>query len=339
LNFILRIFFSGLIAFVPNEESGEVTVLLLDSGHSQHASATPIPEHRAHLLARAGGCLGDCTTSDIEAATFLYPDISDSAADDSLALAVEGGTVWRLNRSQLSFGMPDCGVTLMKAAGARGKATPENDAERADFGWVPNLKEIDPSLGSIQPVMLGPMPPQLIAGRIVLQGGTLSTHSVVEVGGKALPMDFRPLEGTGEATYQRAAATWVQAEIRMPGNSMTILEKNLDTGLERKVTLQPKDGVIELAVLNIQKPTRRRLEGPPAPGLHFERYWELAEHPPLAAARAIPQMPRIATTGVAAARLQPKKTPASDLLSQLLFADGRGPFDQVLCPMSQYPRP
>jgi hypothetical protein len=53
--FVLRILFSGLMAFLPNENGTEVTVLLLDTEHYAHTSdGAAMPSHKALLYARAG---------------------------------------------------------------------------------------------------------------------------------------------------------------------------------------------------------------------------------------------------------------------------------------------
>src|SRR5947207_1839596 len=115
MTFILRIFFSGLITFVPTHNGKELTVLLLNGA----------PEHRALLLARGGGCSGDCITRDTDAAEFLYSGIdSVSVASDSLSAAVSGGSVWELSGFQLSFATPTDGVTLTQAPSARAKRVP-----------------------------------------------------------------------------------------------------------------------------------------------------------------------------------------------------------------------
>jgi hypothetical protein len=341
MTFILRIFFSGLITFVPSQNGKQLTVLLLNAGHATHAAGeATLPEHKALLLARGGNCDGDCVTRDTAAAQFLYPEVdSEGAASDSLLSAVSGGTVWDLTGSQLSFVTPQDGVTLVKSSSLRGKRVPNTPDERADFGWVPNLKEIWPASGGLNPAVFAPNPPEdLIAARLVLESGTVSTYSVIEIGGKVLPVEFRPLSGTARAPFQRAAANWVEAEVRVPGNDVEIVAESFKGGAKRTIKLTPQNGVVEVVVLNISRPLPGNRQAAGRPGVHFERYWSLVQHPPAMGKRPIPQAPQNQLVKRDWGALHPADgSRASILLDRLLFPGGRSPYDQLLCPMSQYP--
>jgi hypothetical protein len=328
MTFILRIFFSGLITFVPTQNGKELTVLLLNGA----------PEHRALLLARGGGCSGDCITRDPEAAEFLYSGIdSSSVASDSLSAAASGGSVWELSGFQVSFATPTDGVTLTQAPSARAKRVPDTPEERADFRWVPNLKDIWPAGGGLNPGVLAANPPaEVIASRLTLQSGRVSTYSVIEIRGQVLPVDFRPLAAPMRPPYQRAAANWVEAEVRVPGNEVEIVAQSFDGGARRSMKLTPQNGVVEVAVLNISKPLLGNDDTAGRPGLHFNHYWALVQNPPEPAKRPIPQTPQTPAVMRAWDPLHPAdRSRASVLLDRLLFPGGRGPYDQYLCPMSQ----
>jgi hypothetical protein len=338
MSFILRIFFSGLMTFVPSHDGKVLTVLLVNSGQGEHSSTmSSIPEHRALVLVHAESCDGACTTHDGAVSSFLYPGVAAPAAADSLVNAVSGGAVWQLSGSNLTFGTPTDGVTLVHDSGASTKSSPGNDTELSDFGWVASLHAIDPAAGNLLPSVLSPNPPrQLITARVVLKSGKVSTYSVVEIGGQAKPIEFRPVGGTSDKAYRRALANWVEAEIEVPGKDITIFEKTFDDkSVKRKMTLVPHDGVVEMAILNIPQPTRR--SGPPGPGTHFARYWDLVDHPPAQSERPIPQVPAVAPDEARAAATPIGPPRSSVLLDQLLFTNGRDPYDQLLCPMSQVP--
>lgn len=336
MGFILRIFFSGLIAFIPSEDGKELTVLLINAPQAHHASSG-VPEHKPVLLARAAACSGDCPRANTSVATFLYPGASSrSAANDALALAIDKGVVWQLAGSDLSLGIPRDGVRLAHTAPA-GKRVPDNAAERADFRWVANLKEMDPDLGKLDPAVLAEHPPEeLIVARLKLTSGEVSTYSVVQVNGDVIPIDFRSSTNVGKP-YLQAVASWVEAEIRVPGDQLEIVEQRFAGGPARKMSLKPSKGMLDVAVLNVSRPTGRARTSTPAPGLHFSRYWDLAADPPAFSARPIPQVPRIDVEKRDFAALHDDEH-KSQLLEKI-FPGGRGPYDQILCPMSQYPKP
>ena len=91
-SFILKLFFTGLMAFVPSQDGKEVTVLLLNVHHDyQSSDGTALAHHKPLLIARAGDCSGQCPKRDADIAQFIYADKSESEALDSLEAAVAGG--------------------------------------------------------------------------------------------------------------------------------------------------------------------------------------------------------------------------------------------------------
>src|SRR5437016_4472744 len=146
-SFILRILFSGLIVFVPSQDGHQVTVLLLNVPHNHQLSdGSTLADHKPLLLARAGGCSGDCATRDADIAQFLFADQSVAEAADALEAAVAGGGAWALSGSE---------VTVQKGSGSdpdlpqlsirrnvRDGIIPTTSAEREDFSWVADLTQI-----------------------------------------------------------------------------------------------------------------------------------------------------------------------------------------------------
>jgi hypothetical protein len=189
-------------------------------------------------------------------------------------------------------------------------------------------------MSTLQPAIFSPNPPdELIVARLTLTSGKVSTYSVIQVDGEVMPIDFRPLSGKGKS-YTRAVASWVQAEIQVPGDSLQVVEERFSDGRKRTVSLTPVGGIIDMAILNVSQPVRRTPGKPPGPGMHFARFWDLAASPPASNRRPIPQLPqsRVETRNFAALHSEPQSK-----LLQRVFPGDRSPYDQLLCPMSQYP--
>ena len=332
--FILKIFFTGLIAFVPSKDGRELTVLMLNTPHAHHDTVrVGNEEHKPLLLIRAAACAPDCPRTNTEVSTFLYPEASPAGGADSLALAVDQGVVWQLSGSNVSLGIPKDGVKLVRSVSAA-KSVPDNDIERADFGWVPSLKKIDPGITALRRAIFAKQPPEeLIAARLTLTSGKVSTYSLIRVNDEVMPIDFRPLSGKG-ASYTRAAASWVEAVIEVPGDSLQITAERFSGGGKRTVSLKPRDGVIEMAILNTTSPTQRTRVAIPGPGTHFTRFWDLAVRPPAADRRAIPQVARGSVETRNYDRVHPERR--SHLLEKV-FPGDRTVYEALLCPMSQYP--
>jgi hypothetical protein len=135
----------------------------------------------------------------------------------------------------------------------------------------------------------------------------------------------------------RAAANWVEAEIKMPGNSITIAERHFGGKGKREMTLTPENGVVELAILNIARPLRPVAAATPQPGVHFLRYWDLVQHPRAANERPIPQLARTRMPQHDYEALHPDAPTRLSAMLREIFLDDRSPYDQVLCPVGQLP--
>lgn len=224
--------------------------------------------------------------------------------------------------------------------------------EREDFSWVASLKKIDPSAGDINPDVLSPVPPKaLIAARIRLKSGKFFAYRLAPVGGKVRPIHFLPLNGKGKATpYAQALATWVAADIEVPGTSVEVVEETFGEAggdVKRSMTLSPRRGLVEIAVLNLPplqppqppQPASPGIQDPPGPGGHFERYFDLLKNPPPQRERLVPQ----ARAGKSIDS-EPEvdwevlhQCLASELLDKIRLGIGRTTYDQVLCPTVQWP--
>src|SRR5438067_1365 len=342
------------MAFIPNENGTEVTVLLLNVPHDYAISdSTTLAHHKPLLLARAGACSGDCPTRDADIAQFVYADQTESEALDSLEAAVSGGGAWALDGSELSLHKGSEAAadlpSLVIRNDARGSADgvpniiPSTSDEREDLSWVAGLHSVCPSCTLDSGVLADP-PSGLIAARLHLRSGKVFTYSVAKIGSDVTPVHFERLDSTGSASsYSQAIATWVGAEIEITGDNVEIVEDKFDNGTGRSMTLSPdEDGKVEVAVLNLPPfvpPTSAATSTDV--GKHFEAYYELTGTPPSQATRLVPR-PGAATgapsyDAVGWSSIHPQETLWSDLLNALRMNIGRSMYEQVLCPPTTWP--
>jgi hypothetical protein len=347
--FILRILFSGLIVFVPSQDGHQVTVLLLNVPHNHQISdGSTLPDHKPLLIARAGGCTGDCTPDDADVAKYLFADKSVSEATDALGAAAGDGSAWDITGSEITLqkgsssdpDLPQLSITR----NVRDGIIPTTSSEREDFDWVADLTQIcgdgcpfDSSIHDATP------PSSLIAARFVLHSGNLFTYSLARIGTNVTPVHFKRLDGTGsDSSYSQAVATWVAADIEVSGDSVEFVSTKYSDSSTRTMTLTPdENGKMEVAVINLPPyiPLSAPFTGTPGIGRHFETYYDLAEDPPTAASRMVPYpgaasgAPSYST--VTWASVHPQQALWSDLLSGLRFNVGRTMTDQLLCPPSQ----
>ncbi|HKR62966.1 MAG TPA: hypothetical protein VJZ00_04475 [Thermoanaerobaculia bacterium] len=347
--FILRILFSGLIAFVPSENGQQVDVLLLNVGSHYHMSdGSALAPHKPLLIARAGNCTGDCPKRDEEVATFLFRDQSTTAAKDSLEAAVAGGGAWALSGSELSLAKGSSSdpalPSLVIRDDTRGTVNgqpaiiPTTSSEREDFSWVADLQQVC-SECEFDPAILDDPPPGLIAARLRLHNGTLYTYSVARIGSDVTPVHFKRLDGTGSSSsYSQAVATWVAADVEIEGDSVEIVEDKFDNGTGRIMTLTPdENGKVEVAILNLPPfvPPASTSNDAPQVGKHFEAYYDLIDTPPDAETRLVPIAGAAGNATYAQvgwADIHPSTALWSDLLNGIRMEIGRDLYDRVLCP-------
>jgi len=351
--FLLRIFFSGLIALRPSSDGREVTVLLLNTPHEYAlADGTSLAHHMPLVVARAASCEGTCITEDHAAiAQFLYSNKTSQDAVTALNGAILGGGTWLLSSSDLTLNGPT--EPLNVRTNVRGRTdtgalqlVPTTPTEREDISWVASITSVAPSSQGFKAAVTSDEPPPgcLVVARLRLTSGKLFTYALVKIDGKARPVHFRKPSGDGpEASYIQAVANWVSAEIQVPGDSVEIVDQNFsDSSKHRSMKLYPQDGVVEMAILNLppfQAPPPDTPSTTPAPGQHFQIYYDLVKTPPARADRLVP----FATSAAAAtdpqvdwASLHPRQAMWSNLLEQLnLSPRGKTPYDLALCPIGK----
>lgn len=359
MGFILRILFSGLIVFVPSEDKQEVTVLLLNVGHShQMSDGSPLDVHKPLLIARAETCTGDCPDDDETIAQFVYSDKSLTEARDALQAAIGGGAAWLLNGSDLSLrkgnesdaDLPALVLTedARSTTGGVPQIIPTTSNEREDFSWVANLKKICQTGCNIDDALLEAQPPAgVIAARMRLRTGKVFTYSIARTGTYVKPVHFKRLDGSGSASpYSQAVATWVGVDVPVSGSSIEIVEEKFNGGTGRTMKLSPAENEkVEIAVLNLPPFTPPTAPYPANPGVgkHFETYYEVTQTPPAPADRLVPHAGAVAGAPsypeVGWQSIHPQGTLWSPLLNQLRLDVGRTVAEQILCPPTQDPRP
>ncbi|HEY2830387.1 MAG TPA: hypothetical protein VGJ88_09740, partial [Thermoanaerobaculia bacterium] len=346
MSFVLKILFSGMMVFSPNQSGTDVTVLLLNAGHTHHLSdGSAMQDHKPLLIARAGNCSGDCPTRDADIAQFVYADQSPAVALDSLESAVAGGGAWTLDGSDISIEKPSSNdpdlpaLSIVRDARGAGSIIPSTSGEREDYSWVTDLRQLC-STCTVDSNIFASQPPDTIAARLHIRNGRLLTYSVARIGSNVTPAKFARLDGTGSASsYSQAIATWVEAEIEVSGSGIEFTEDKFNGDPGRTMTLTPdSNNTVEVAVLNLPPfvPPSSPNNDAPQVGKHFEKYYDLFTNPPSQANRLVPfagpASGSPSYTEVTWTSVHPSSVLGSDLLSALRLDVGRGPYDRLLCP-------
>lgn len=349
--FVLRILFSGLISFVPNQNGTELTVLLVNVDHSYHNSdGTHLDHHMPLLLARAGDCSGTCPRRDATIAKFIYPDQPLSTAEDSLEDSLANGGGWILDHSEITLqkasssdpSLPALSIVRNQRAATNSvlHMIPQTASEREDYSWVADMPSICPGCDFTSSVHATEPPAGLVAARLKLHNGRVFTYSVARIGSNVTPVQFKRLSGQGStSSYSQAVATWVAADIEVSGDSIEIIDEKFDGSSSRSMVLTPdENGKIELAMLNLPTfapPPATRVSSPGI-GKHFERYYDLADTPPASANRPVPwagaapgspSYPEVDWDAI-----HPEADLWSDLLNGLRLNVGRVSYDRTICP-------
>lgn len=345
MDFIVRILFSGMMVFIPNSNGTQLDIVLLNVGHAHEISdGTTLTYHKPLLLARSGNCTGTCPKDDADIATFVFGDKATDAAVDALETALDGGGAWQLAGSDVSVvkgsGDPDL-PALDFIDGVRSGIIPTTSGERADYSWLADLAQICPTCGLDDSVLDEDPPAGLVAARFRLTSGDVSTYSIAQIGSNVTPVHFKRLDGTGSASsYTQAIATWIGADIEVSGDSIQLVETKYDNSTGRTMTLTPDaNDRIEIAVLNLPPLVPAAPSGTPGVGKHFERYYDVTETPPSAAARLVPLAGAAPGTSSYASVTWTSVHPPEELWSELLNAlrlnVGRSPFEITLCPPAE----
>ncbi|HEY0158222.1 MAG TPA: hypothetical protein VGF28_13140 [Thermoanaerobaculia bacterium] len=330
------------MAFIPNENGTEVTVLLLDAGHYHTSDGAAMQAHKPLLIAR-GNCTGDCVDDDQAIASFVFRDQAAAVALDSLADAVGNGSAWDLSGSDINI-QKTSGAANLPALdwidGVRGTSVvPTTSTQRTDISWMPALQQLCGGGCALDADLFDTVPPEIVAARFKLTTGDLYTYSIARTGSDVTPVHFKRLDGTGSTSaYVQAITSWVAADVEVTGTGVQLVETKHDGGTGRSMTLAPDaSGKVEVAVVNLPPfipPASSNNESPEV-GKHFEMYYELLQNPPSREARLVPRVGAPSGTNVPQvtwSSVHPSTAVDSELLTRLRLEPGRSLYDRVLCP-------
>ncbi|HJQ36683.1 MAG TPA: hypothetical protein VKB93_06060 [Thermoanaerobaculia bacterium] len=336
--FVLRILFTGLMAFIPNENGTEVTVLLLNSDHYHTSDGSAMPPHDAILFARAGNCSGACDNENTVIADKTFRDLVSSAQVDSLAYALGNGSAWLISGSDIAV-QKSSGAAILPALQIRDDArgtgnVPTTSAEREDFSWIPSLQQLCGNGCTLDSDLFDTVPPGIVAARFTIDSGDLYTYSIARLGSGVTPVQFKRLDGTGSpSSYVQAITSWIGLDIEVTGSSVDFVETKHDSSTGRTMTLSPdSNGKVEVAVVNLPPfvPPVTSNNDAPQVGKHFEMYYDLLDTPP---ARETRLVPRSGTPSeISWSSVHPSSTVTSELLNRLRLEPGRSLYDRVICP-------
>jgi hypothetical protein len=351
--FVLRILFTGLMAFIPNENGTEVTVLLLNADHYHTSDGAAMQGHQQILYANAGGCSGDCDDDNEDIANFTFRDQAPSAALDSLSTALGNGSAWLINGSDISVqkssgepNLPEFSIRNDVRGTVEGQPQiiPTTATERGDFSWIARLQQSCSSGCTLDSDLFDTLPPDIVAARFKIDSGDLYTYSIARLGSDVTPVHFKRLDGDGStSSYTQAIASWMGVDIVVTGESVRIVDTKQNGGTGRSMTLSPDStDKVEVAVVNLPPfiPPDSSNNNAPQVGKHFEMYYELLQSPPAREARLVPRagapsgisVPTVSWTSV-----HPTTTTSSALLNALRMEPGRSLHDRTICPPVNLP--
>ncbi|HEX7184665.1 MAG TPA: hypothetical protein VF756_22765 [Thermoanaerobaculia bacterium] len=341
MTFILKIFFMGLIAFVPSQDGKELTVLLVETRPGYVASdGSLIAPHHPMLLARAEKCWGHCGIDEGIDPHLLFPRDSPADAQRYLAAALGNGAAWSLDGSDLSIvdaGSQKSSASLSLQGRPRQPGAPlalskTLEGDTLDFDYIADLGRVLPAAGAVDPDVLARLPQRrLITARLRLQSGKIGTYRLVHMFGKVHSFSFKALRCNGaNVEYSQPLADWVTAEIEVSGPEVEIVENHFADREIRTIRLAPQDGLVELAVLNIpDPPSEEELPENHEADRHFELYYKLAQTLLSPCQWPVPHVGPEVENGA------PEKARPSALLAGLKLGDPKGYYERIMCPVGQ----
>lgn len=316
--FTLRIYFLGLIAFVPNQEGDRMTALIVNVRDAYYATdGTRFPPHFPALLAPAGRCQGECSQDLQDVANHLFDRGTRPSATESLRQLqsfLGGGGAWAVDGEEITIELPAdtretrSGLKLVldrrpvaKGPGLSPVPLPNTQDQGEDFSWVAEIDQILPEAAQIDPDCLGDNKKGLIAGRMRLTTGTAKTYRLVYFNELLPRFSFQPLvPGPKPADYSQGLAEIVAVDIPVSGCEVTLTAKKIGSCETRSMKLSPGDcsssPVMEIALVNLPDDVFRPRgeqahahESTSNMGTHFELFYELADRRPSWRQRVVPK--------------------------------------------------
>ena len=358
MGFLLRIYFIGLVAFVPDPSGQKMTVLLVDARQPYVASDGEVmPVHHPLLLTRADRCAGECAAEKGAVADVVYKTAASPAErTDKLQRALAGGGSWVLDQSELRIVLPEGArgsaapfhiVHGGSAAKRGGDASPDAAAEAADFDHVADLSAVLGRRLVVDPTLLELPDKGRTVALLRVAAGTVKAQRLSGFTDEVVQFQFATASeleaGTDLGMPTQALADRVMVEIPVAGCSVRLEDRNAATGARRAMDLAPAScngGLVEVAVVNLPDHGfassgghEAAHESPAAPVIdhHFELFYELAEYPPPRNHRPVPGY----VQGARTPRPASPEDSDSPFLALLGLAPNRGLWSMPQCPVAQ----
>jgi hypothetical protein len=346
MGFLLRIYFFGLIAFVPHSERGEITsmtALLVNARQGFHTSDHhAFPAHHPVLLIRSGSCKGACIEQLQEVANLVVVPSPGGPVDPAglkqqLKEALQAGGTWVLDSEQITIQTsPNASARGQKIQclsgrrrssardGAQKAPVPVDPREAEDFSWIADMKKIFPTAAAVDPDCLAPHPQKgLITARLELRQGDLRTYRLASFEGNVHKFVFRSLtEALSKIPYSQALADAMVVDIPVAGCEAVVTAERFDGSGSRSMKIAPqqcgKDELVEMVLLNLPDRSPQTTvashsdEDPQGVATHFEMFYALSKTPPPPEDRPVPEI-----TGelVSSERVDAVPTPLINFLS------------------------
>ena len=348
----LRIYFIGLMAFVPSEDGRSVSVVIERAvdGH-ETSDGHRVEPHLPLFLAR-GACEGDCTPHPERIARFLYEHAgqpSTRRALQQLDSGLQGGTAWILDNVDLRFDLPGrAGASPLRfgptseadALAVPSGSIPKTPREARAFGWIAHMETISPAAARIDPDVLAPKPELgIVSARLKFDRGSLHTYRLADTESGIAKLAFQPVPATAMAQPPRAYAQWIALDIEMSveecEQGLGVTARSFTDGQQRDVTIKPdcqSGQTIEMALVNLpswQAARNAPTQAPATVGPHFELYYKLAQERLEASQRRVPVL--TASAPRPSPEAEPPGNATSPLLEALHLTAGRGVYAQAIC--------
>lgn len=353
MGFLLKIYFVGLVSFLPHVDGEELTVFVLDARRGYAVSdGTWMEAHEPLLLTRAARCSGDCEPDFQAIADVLY-QLDPEENRRQLASALAGGGAWRLDGSELFLGLPEEASRARPGLEIRRRSTgvqheptsPESPAAWEAFDWVAEIGRVDASAAMIDPDVLAEQPEKgLIVARMKLASGEIRTERLVTLDDDVVQLEFAPLrEDAPPSEYAQPLADWVVAEIPVSGCDVTVSERRFDGLPGRRITVGPErcDGteVVEAVLINLPHDSfgPRAMDHPREDvGKHFEMFYELAYLRPPNRMRPVPIPAQTSAEVEETLREIRRRRVEEPKLLGAIGLPNRGAHSRPICALSQF---
>lgn len=325
--FILRVFFIGMIAFVPQRGGKALYVLLPNSTHQMGN----VSAHYPIFTFSQSNVVGLNERNEWPKIKVLINGREDK---DSLGWYLAGERI-QLPKGGLPF-------TLAKTR-KKTSLLPLNDEESWDFTWVPLLSQVIKSPAPVKRRLITNPSQEDLSAILKLSSGHLRTYSLsryIDAVGhdrNALISFSFATAGTQstEGNCEQALAEIEVAEIPVMSPSVVIEANSFDGKSSSKVTLKPRPGesTVDVLLANLppSDPDEMRKNSLP---LHFAHYYDLLDKAIKTPERLVPVFCTPKKSGATELGIQPDLAPIPppELYMRTVFENaGRASIARPIC--------